>query len=1773
MPQVQLFGELFLVDQIARSYSIDGANLQLQLDPTSTSLRIQLDGSCATLRFTALVLSFACTVSGGRLNIDPGDARWTGTVELVFGGAVTPAGLTRVLAPAPDPEFGLAFDIRQADVFRTAMARGTKGDLTEFVPQWTLAWTSSLVSLDASVKLVELWPRGPDSGMTVADRFGNPHDPRVRQDYSIERLRLGFDRFQVMFWPKAGAIFLNPDVLDPARRLDADANGLLYQHVVSEAYLTVAFSFTTGRWRNTGWSVTPAERDGAIRLAAPVLKDEHGHPVIFSVSEALPIGARRGHAKPVNDPQGTTNQALLIGDPLSTRTFRARMETLDPVAIYGAPRRPTNLVNERLQTPYWVNNRKVALQQRRPREIMGFASDAVLTFDAPVVVKAELRPRPPQDVSLTFTPVRDDQRGLRFVFPTVDVPLDTGHSPTTLSVELPEQSTLVRQPAGAPVLEVVRRTAQAKAGQLTLPLLDSRWAFSNLRSTAEAGDSLAEQGAIWLNRLDQGVRTAFDGPAPQTYEHVEGLRATPNILPMRRILAPASASSTDSSGAVDVRRIGLSPTVFAAEKLRSPANALTTRAPRTPLGLAGFMFGGPPTGAVVGDDPLENARKALADGRSALGDHLEDFFWFWVGLPRGALPPEPEWREARLALWDYLVGLRPRLPDPDNWSFDDLVTASERLQAARDALTWNPPAALGLDGYEEVLQDALPDELAELLDPDRGVGELPRLFQFAYAPPTMELANRALAAAGAETLKRYENTLRTFLTADLQKAIDDYFRGSAGPKGLFAELVQGLPPFFELAQEIWANRDQLAGEARETLLDLAERYGAELTHELYAELLKDDADSEALLGVLRDFGFPLKRLADLAGEPPDYLIVSRRLRRTTSGDPNSDPSRLHPVDQIAALWNHRFDFCVFGGGKAWDLFLDDQTTLFVKLGGARNLVLVLEEAVAAYQTSDRRDPFGLDPAGGSDPVAAFAALLPDELKMADWRGVLVINPKIDLERDPILRTLCGFSHISGRFAAVGGRAPDGLPVELDVWGRIERIAEATGWTTSDGKPTPAAPGWGGADVAWSLIRFSATVKGTTILAGDISFKLDVRELFGRRYDWEPITVAGTLPPTTGSVTGKPRDFTFAATFDRPMPLDVEVAFLDELTLRGIRVGSHDGDTTLDIDADLICRDWSLGPIKLEAPKSINLSDFRIRIPEVEAGRAIAMGALRSLSFDLRGIRFPLAEPRRITVSGLDIRPVGVGLLRGDQNDIVTSLRGETVPLVEPTFALGPATARHAYPYLDTRIEFGRTPALGGAGEFSLVARVGVPVLASDDPITLPAFGSPGVGLATLAGRDLKISLFRLITLEFESIEAGVFNLKGGRKAGVIWADGFNLSFLSWPLFKKGDKPEERSARTLVYAHDTGSNGARGFMAWYAAPSDQGESFFRLQWLLISQNIDPGSTLKNALLSLSGADLKKEKDAIKALKRPGSLQVDLDETFGWLFGIRFELGEFFKPCALILHDGFYYGIRLGGPIAKLLTGEEDISLAYIPGEEPSLDRFRAVLRIAALDMVGVMESGEIALEWNPAWDFLIDLGHPWRGPNGYMWERAFSIPMGIWEAKFGFFIEKRTSLQPPANLPTEPGVKYITLSAGAGFYFGYRFATPRGIAWVSAGIGVFGVLIGSATLKAPENIGNNPLALLKTSLAKLSVTGVLGIYAYGEGGVDIWILSARFRVSAQAFVEVTLVYIPNVRGYLSYNATLAAAYSASVRVGSGMFSWTFSVSGAVQMQISGSATFG
>jgi hypothetical protein len=464
-----------------------------------------------------------------------------------------------------------------------------------------------------------------------------------------------------------------------------------------------------------------------------------------------------------------------------------------------------------------------------------------------------------------------------------------------------------------------------------------------------------------------------------------------------------------------------------------------------------------------------------------------------------------------------------------------------------------------------------------------------------------------------------------------------------------------------------------------------------------------------------------------------------------------------------------------------------------------------------------------------------------------------------------------------------------------------------------------------------------------------------------------------------------------------------------------------------------------------------------------------------------------------------------------------------------------------------------------------------------------------LGISGLDARDLKIDLFRLLTLEMEELRISPAKLIAKDEnptnhpvdAGAILAEQIKLKILNW-------SPVPKSARfDLLFLHPTANQASpdrKGMLAVYDAnavpdppregrppPASQDGKFFQIFWAVLAHNLELPTEVLNHLLSKSPGD----EDPVGLLKslvakpaedsNPASLRQDLVlegvkllDSESWLFGVSFALGELFKRCNLVLHDQHYYGIHLWAKWVQAVFQQDSIELAYIPGPTRSADRFRTNLRIPGLDMLGSMKSGEVALEWAVNWDFLIDLGFPWRTSVGYDWFRAFSIPVGAYEGKFGLYFEKRT-------VAVSTGEKLI-LSAGLGLYVGYFFGAGNSIAWVRAGIGVFAIMQGIIIFRAPGPI-QSP-AILKASIDSVEIVGVVGIFAYGEGGVDVWILSARFRVSAQAAVECRILYVVSGPCSLSYAAMLAAGYSASVRVGCGFCSWTFSVSGSVEMGISG-----
>lgn len=1630
------------------------------------------------------------------------------------------------------------------------------------------SWKYSLLALNLSTDAMDLLVNNDIPYTQLQDSFGDPRDSNVNQHLRVFGVRLESDSIVLHLAPRTGALFLNADILDSTEELgdckNDRENGLLFQHVVAEAHLEADLISGANGWAITQWWIAPVSNQWV--LAVPALKDEHGNPLVLGVTARVPVVRRVGVADA--ERSGYLNQAVVLGFRDKEYEVDAKLISIDPIETYDCQRTPLPLKDDRtIEPPYWVRDNRALLNTKKcPREILGWSSNGAIRIGTnPLGCRLKLTPvRPKTDLLFVKASLSFEAQGME------------------LLADLPERTTLKGSSYPTASIRRYRATGIAQS-RIELPLCDIGWAFAELVGPKQETNEqpLAETIRSWPTHLNTELIKCFNKPVVGEYEHTEGHRANTPPQSFARLIA-APPFTTGEPG----KRLESAFAPKETSLVRSNApSALRTTSFATESS-TGFLFGGARIQGIEQD--IKNATESLGEARECLAPHIDRFFAFWAGHGMALDLNDDVWN-ARRALRKYLVGEPRKLPEnPEDWEFEDLLEASVRLDTALEMLGRNPPSVLGFDEYAEFLEDAMPDEVEELRNPAHGNGLLSRLFQYAFAPPSMDVLKRAVAAILSKdppkVLKQYLEVLQKVVSTELQKAMNERFSGDNRPSGFIAELLQGVSPLILQVEQIWRDhkyRDIEIDDAEiiGLLKELNKRYGPHFTPEVYAAVLADANDSEALLNALRAIGLPLSRLADLSFEPPDYLVISRRTRTAGIVD---DIDSLHPIDRAAALWNHRFDFCSLGNGKAWDMFLDNDTTLIVKLGGERSIDSILEEAHKAYVSPDRPDPFGL--ANGIDtdnPVGSFLKQLAGELREPNWRGVLIINPMIDLGRDQTLSRLCGIPHISARYAAIGGHTPSALQgVDLDVWGHIEQYAQSGDWINDQGDSTHI-PEWGTADVGWSLTKFEATIKNTSILSGEIAFQLNIIELFGRREDssksinGKSINVSGVLRASDAPANGGARDFTLAASFETPLEIEIKVAFLKKLRLRGVRVGSHNGDTTLDIDAELECTNDD--SIMFEFPeKPVRLSDFRIRMPPVSGGLSIPMGVQRALSFDLGAIRFPTTVERQFRIAGLEIKPVGIGMLRGTGKNIIDGLKAETILAIEPTIE---DKDKYAYPYLDTRISFGTSPELGGGSQLTLVARAGAAISSPGTSIK-----SAGLGIASLDARDLELSLFRLMTISANKVKVGVVPLHDpdsgtsqGETAGVVYIDKFNLKLLSWSLFNANDD------RKLILAQKTIKGGGRGMLAWYQSEPDS-DRFFRLHWLLITRNFDPGKNIKDILLSENSKDIllsensddkfKEERDAIESIlsgETEQQLNARINTDDPWLFGIRFELGNLFTPCVLVLHDKHYYGIRLGGVVPKLLTGQDELNFAYIPGSEPALDRFRTTFRCAVFDLLAEMRSGDLALEWSPNWDFLIDCGQPWRGPYGYAWERAFSMPVGTYEAKFGFFIERRTSLAPPPTLEKVQGT-YVTFSAGAGFYLGYRFELSAGVAWVRAGIGIFGVLIGSVTLKLPED-SKDPLALLKGSLAQLQVVGVLGIYAYGEGGVEVWILSARFRVSAQAFVEVTLNYLPSARSMISWNATLSAQYSASVRVGSGWFSWTFSVSGEVEMKIDGRTAFG
>lgn len=1565
----------------------------------------------------------------------------------------------------------------------------------------------------------------------------------------------------------APQLYVHGDLVD--KRPASAANHLLYQHALVNGELHCRAPIAEPERMAMSWAGLHGTGQAPVLLALR-WRDENGHPLAFRpVGGSFTLRERIGFDAAVpdgSDPDQIERSNRTVGVVAGAEQTWT-MHVLDAVEHYR--------LNDELHQQYGP----VMVTEHGPRELHGLAGGVVLRYAG-----AQL----PIACTFSCADIADSDGKVLGWKPQIAL---QGHGADwTFQAFLAE-----RDSSDDGVLSVRSAAAREDAAGPVLPLVDAMSVAVNLLPRARSGEDPAYAGLIagalqeWLTGHD----AQFAGAAPTWLAKA----AMPSSRPQAHQTGFALLPGAETLGqlAAQLRATArLQELVPPSAQLQAAVSPLWESAGR----LQGYVHGVPLDSEFRANVQEIETRLQQAPGWNAA----------WVTLMNQWVAPDPEIvaavNEVR-SLLNVVSALPSALPvNEEGEQSDGAVVAA--WQALRYRLS-DMALAGDLDDIERIdgddlaatLESITVDEFAQLLAAAATEGEespfLP-LVRWLDAPVGPELLRRIihmlLALIETPTLLRFARLTQLCAQSEItprnlaERLLGAGFLDLAKTyltdlKGILTDL--GLAENMLLAQvrEAWrANVDGVFDA-------LKARFGPLLTNDLLDTIAADAAAAAALLEALGKAGLEVYALADLIRRPPEYLFATRRFA-----------SLGEDWDKALRLWSGSFGLASLAEGVNWRFFLGDASSIIVKLGEERSLQAILREAHQRFASKERPDPLGLgafDVRQG-DPDAGMALLLKKlgpALLAPSWSGLLILRPTADIAQDLKLRDLCGFEYVDVLYVAVAGRPLAGGR-GLDISAAIEALA--LGEMLEDMPPDPDQA-WQG-DVNFGLTRFSVSIRRSLLDAADIAFQLRIKNLMGTREEdrkgsgeaFQRMTIRGTLPPADPARPDDPRDIQFALVLEPPVGFRIDKLCFDRIDFAGLRVKLRDGKTYLDIDADLHLQKMSEEqyPAFFDSVERLKLNGFRINLPSLEPGAARGIGKALGLDFEWPSVEFSAPRARGLQLFGLEVTPTALGILRtaGAQWD---QFRASFLDIDNWELPSVPDNGTQV-PYIRFRLGFGALPALGVSGKLSFDLVVGLLVV--NGQVRKPFIVVDGV-----AGKKITIDLFRLITITIDELifkRNWSLSLPGHppMKASGLLADRATLKILGWnPLGEGGQL-------SLANLHRTSTDSAyqeHGFVVGYEGKKDQPsgggkKDFVEIHWVVLGQNIALPKGAYDYLLA-SGSDQLQPPDEVRSMltnllvyqdaedhnaqlpgdeRKPpelvgGVLNASFTKNPSWLFGISFKLGGLLELGNLVLHDQHYYGIRLRDRRwVAAVFGQDTIEFAYIPGARPELDRFRTNLRIPLLDMLGPMTSGEVALEWAVNWDFLIDIGYPWKTGAGHNWFRAFSLPLGTYEGKFGFFLEKSTSYVTDSGDGSEEQV--LMLGCGAALYVGLFAGYGNKVAFVRAGIGIFGMFEGRFWMK---NVTlSNPATLLKATIVRMEISGTIGIFAYAEGRIEVWILSASFRAWAEASFTSTVIYVPGATCAIAYSATLAAGYSASVKVGSGWFSWTFRVAGTVQMPVSG-----
>ncbi|WP_242121998.1 hypothetical protein [Sphingomonas lacusdianchii] len=1712
------------------------------------TLKVGLDGNFPFAPRIKAVVTFAVTLAHGEINLQQVVTAQAGNkadiVKLDFAehDPADPAKRVTITLDQPadfavDPQFGLRMRAAQTTQLKAAILAFDDFDtlLQALAPSGNAkAWFTFDFRPDEGALAAAVYGIEGDAQYRLGDHAPGP----ARQMLTLARLDKaivgGAGRWRQWLVPKHHHLLIGSD---PLQKSALVASPVLYQFALANGALVLEKAGQPGEirrqrtWRGNGDGHPPA-------LLAFRMTDEHGLPIALTADDPFHIGARKG-------PAGQSADAAVLtttqrGTPMPVEIKGIAIDALSEDRLLGLDS----------SAPMWLTDSGVPIGKAAPVELHGLARGLRMKRTGSAKAVA-------WKASLTTEAIQPRAGPPTFEYAELhlEAPADWD-----VALQMPEQSLH----AGADRVlraDIVERQATITAGNtLRLPLMDIGWSLTNLlpeKQGTPVGAFVSPTISDIFDRLEaldkqftDPARRIVDPPQLPTadFGHVGGARA----------MTKAAPDFTTVFSGISLSARSLDQTALPQPRLMAGAPAAPLLAGKGPVGTLRYL--------VEPDESLQylhggdsdpgtfQAIDAKMEADAGAGPLYTRFAQYWLA---------PATQEQR----DFIAALREKL----QLDFVPLAKLSDLTTLPAAAL--ERAAGLGELLAGDVLPRLFPQHAGQLVTlsawlrltpPDEIVAEIADFFD---APDEWDEAF-ALVARWFLTPPDQELFRRLVSLFDGNRDwLDENFPGQAiamaqalfgampsldiAPLGGFLNAIkEGASAEFALLQAIWKAKGQAAIAAILSDLGLptgaAERIdallgalraalGPVLTADIFARLLERPGDAQAILDMLRqDFRRAIARLADIPTEPPEYVVISRRIG-------------AQPSPATGRLWNHLFDFCR-QGSTPWLFFLDADTSLIVKTGTRRSLAAMLREIQQGYAGEGRSNPL-MVPDGDLD--AYLALIAPDVRDDPAWVGIFIVRPTVDLTQDAVVNTMTGLAAIEALYIALGGTKPpwdQGGPA-LDVTARIRKAANAP--DIAEEKSLR--------DADLTLVKFDVTVRNTKVAEGEISCLLKLVDMFGTKDTNKEMLIKAVVPPA--KVSDPSRSFEFGCYFQQPLTVEINQLFVESFAFRSLKAVRHGGDVAIDIDADVKLQQGGL-PVALGDNPLIKLQGFRIRLPR-PGPTSLRMGTARSVGFDFPALSIALPSARTLNLSGIDIIPTGLGFLRKTANEASEALRDlqkrfTSVEIPGFKFDLKSLSEVKDFtlPTVTLTLDLGKLPGLSGSGRFKLDVLIGVPVYDGK-----PAFNELFVGIGGFEADHLSIDLFRIITLEIEKLifaQDYMSGLKAAsrKKTGLLMADNIRLKILDWSPLADGDK---LSFAYMNYANPKGGEDK----SWLVSLLRKGDpdKFLNIYGLLLAKGMRFEQGIYDFLL---GKMDTAESVLPQLIDQPNkAVKADLAGNTPWLLAITFGLKEILDKCALVMQDGAYYGIRLSAPWIKPVFDADSISLAYIPGPTRTQDKFRVALTIPKLALIANMRSGEIALEWGVNQDFLIDVGFPWRDALGYNWFRAFSIPAGTYEVKFGFYVQKRSHVAATG--------KEMTLAAGFALYVGYFFGTGNGVAWVRAGIGVFAVLEAALTFDMSARVKG--IGDLPKVVKRVEISGAIGIFAYGEGGIDIWVLSARFRVSAQASVTCFIVVMRGQPTALSYQAVMSVAYSGSVKIGSGWFSWTFRVSGQLAVPVSGRLLLG